>query len=284
MDSHDALGEGSQPSTQPENGTPATQAQQEQQARRWISPPQPSADGYQKNWRMTVCSYWMKGLCMRGDACGFLHKLDQQRMPVCREYARTGHCADPTCQFKHTDTDVKECNMYRLGFCVYGSHCRYKHSWAEGPPPAPKIAAAKLAELHRHRTRRQEQVKRDEEREKSREEEQAQQQQQQQVSQPNPAGWSHPPNGSLLGYPTETAGIVDGQYHSHQQQHAPLGQMRGMISGPRPPPGDPSPQSALAATQHGPMQFPSPLIYSESSGAGLPLPFLQQSNLSQITH
>lgn len=44
--------------------------------------------------------------------------------------------------------------MYRLGFCVYGAHCRYKHSWAEGPPPSPKIAAIKLAELHRHRARR----------------------------------------------------------------------------------------------------------------------------------
>lgn len=26
------------------------------------------------------------------------------------------------CAFKHTLSDVKECNMYKLGFCIYGEH------------------------------------------------------------------------------------------------------------------------------------------------------------------
>jgi len=44
--------------------------------------------------------------------------------------------------------------MYKLGFCVYGPHCRYRHTWSEEPPPSPAQAAAKLGELHRMRMRR----------------------------------------------------------------------------------------------------------------------------------
>ena len=36
----------------------------------------------------TVCTYWIKGLCMRGDACGFLHEYDKSKMPLCRSFAR----------------------------------------------------------------------------------------------------------------------------------------------------------------------------------------------------
>ena len=28
----------------------------------------------------TVCTYWLKGLCMKGDSCGFLHMFDSERM------------------------------------------------------------------------------------------------------------------------------------------------------------------------------------------------------------
>ena len=27
--------------------------------------------------------------------------------------------------------------MYKLGFCVYGAHCRYRHTRVPGPPPDP---------------------------------------------------------------------------------------------------------------------------------------------------
>ncbi|WIA36816.1 hypothetical protein OEZ86_008071 [Tetradesmus obliquus] len=28
------------------------------------------------------------------------------------------------CPFKHSLDDMKECNMYKLGFCIYGPNCR----------------------------------------------------------------------------------------------------------------------------------------------------------------
>eukprot|EP00955_Chlamydomonas_euryale_P104882 365599-Chlamydomonas_euryale.AAC.1 len=36
----------------------------------------------------TVCTYWLRGLCMKGDSCGFLHQYDQEKMPVCRNLVR----------------------------------------------------------------------------------------------------------------------------------------------------------------------------------------------------
>jgi hypothetical protein len=27
----------------------------------------------------------------------------------------------------HCTEEIKECNMYRLGFCIYGPQCRFKH-------------------------------------------------------------------------------------------------------------------------------------------------------------
>ncbi len=35
-----------------------------------------------KNFRQTVCRHWLRGLCMKGEQCGFLHQFDQNRMPM----------------------------------------------------------------------------------------------------------------------------------------------------------------------------------------------------------
>jgi cleavage and polyadenylation specificity factor subunit 4 len=82
--------------------------------------------------RQTVCTYWLRNLCMKGDACGFLHQYDQARMPVCRNFMKTGECREIDCPFKHDDDEIKECNMYKLGFCIYGPQCRYKHKKVAG--------------------------------------------------------------------------------------------------------------------------------------------------------
>ena len=57
---------------------------------------------------------------MKGDSCGFLHQFDQSRMPVCRNLLKTGVCKDVDCPYKHSTEEIKECNMYKLGFCIYG--------------------------------------------------------------------------------------------------------------------------------------------------------------------
>ena len=94
----------------------------------------------QKNYRQTVCRHWLRNLCMKGDKCGFLHQFDKERMPVCRYFAKYGECKEPDCPYKHSNDDVKECNMYKLGFCIHGPNCRYKHIRLDGPPPPPNEA------------------------------------------------------------------------------------------------------------------------------------------------
>ncbi|KAJ6724706.1 ZINC FINGER CCCH DOMAIN-CONTAINING PROTEIN 45 [Salix viminalis] len=37
-----------------------------------------------RSFRQTVWRHWLRSLCMKGDACGFLHQYDKSRMPVCR--------------------------------------------------------------------------------------------------------------------------------------------------------------------------------------------------------
>ncbi|UPQ97011.1 30-kDa cleavage and polyadenylation specificity factor 30 [Chloropicon primus] len=91
-----------------------------------------------KNFRQTVCRHWLRGLCMKGEQCGFLHQFDQSRMPICRFFAKYGVCREPECVFKHSTEEVKECNMFNLGFCIHGPLCRYKHVQRPGPPPPPE--------------------------------------------------------------------------------------------------------------------------------------------------
>ncbi|CAI5479550.1 unnamed protein product [Closterium sp. Yama58-4] len=72
----------------------------------------PPPAGFRRNYRQTVCRHWLRGLCMKGNDCGFLHQYDKSRMPVCRYFARWGECREVDCVYKHTNEDVKECNMY----------------------------------------------------------------------------------------------------------------------------------------------------------------------------
>jgi cleavage and polyadenylation specificity factor subunit 4 len=61
--------------------------------------------------RRTVCKYWLKGLCMRGESCGYLHQYDLDRMPVCHFFRAGGYCDKLDCIFKHDAEDAKECAM-----------------------------------------------------------------------------------------------------------------------------------------------------------------------------
>lgn len=56
-----------------------------------------------------------------------VHNNNNQQHPT-----TTGECKEIDCPFKHSLEDVKECNMYKLGFCIYGGHCRYKHTKSPG--------------------------------------------------------------------------------------------------------------------------------------------------------
>lgn len=90
------------------------------------SAPVPHHSG-RRSFRQTVCRHWLRSLCMKGDACGFLHQYDKSRMPVCRFFRLFGECREQDCVYKHTNEDIKECNMYKFPFlflepsffCVY---------------------------------------------------------------------------------------------------------------------------------------------------------------------
>lgn len=101
-----------------------------------------------RSYRQTVCRHWLRSLCMKGDACGFLHQYDKSRMPVCRFFRMYGECREQDCVYKHTNEDIKECNMYKLGFCPNGPDCRYRHAKLSGPPPAVEEVLQKIQQLN----------------------------------------------------------------------------------------------------------------------------------------
>ncbi|KAI4297046.1 hypothetical protein L6164_036955 [Bauhinia variegata] len=101
-----------------------------------------------RSFRQTVCRHWLRGLCMKGDSCGFLHQYDKSRMPVCRFFRLYGECREQDCVYKHTNEDIKECNMYKLGFCPNGPDCRYRHAKSPGPPPPVEEVLQKIQHLY----------------------------------------------------------------------------------------------------------------------------------------
>ncbi|GMH31051.1 hypothetical protein Nepgr_032894 [Nepenthes gracilis] len=103
--------------------------------------------GNRRSFRQTVCRHWLRSLCMKGDACGFLHQYDKSRMPVCRFFRLYGECREQDCVYKHTNEDIKECNMYKLGFCPNGPDCRYRHAKLAGPPPPVEEVLQKIQHL-----------------------------------------------------------------------------------------------------------------------------------------
>jgi len=82
---------------------------------------------FRKNFRTTVCRHWLRGLCVKGTECDFLHQFDESKMPVCRFFAKFGECKQPDCQFRHSAEGLKECNFYKMGFCYNGPYCKFRH-------------------------------------------------------------------------------------------------------------------------------------------------------------
>eukprot|EP01066_Platyproteum_vivax_P008072 Platyproteum_vivax@DN3318_c1_g1_i1.p1 len=76
-----------------------------------------------------VCRHWLKGTCMKGEQCEYLHQLDAERMPECPVQQKHGKCTDPTCFFKHTEPEEKPiCARYQCGFCPNGPLCKRRHT------------------------------------------------------------------------------------------------------------------------------------------------------------
>ncbi|XP_038021527.1 putative cleavage and polyadenylation specificity factor subunit 4-like protein isoform X1 [Anas platyrhynchos] len=80
--------------------------------------------------RAVVCKHWLRGLCKKGNGCGFLHGYDVTKRPECYFHNKFGECSIKDCPFLHVDTTVdnsRACPWYDRGFCRNGPSCKYKH-------------------------------------------------------------------------------------------------------------------------------------------------------------
>lgn len=104
-----------------------------------------NAEPKPRNYRQTVCTYWLRGLCMKGDTCGFLHQFDPERMPVCRSLLKFGVCKEPgelavppaaeTCAVALT-----MCRVPQPWFVAADPSLTAPHSW----PPRLPLPARRL--------------------------------------------------------------------------------------------------------------------------------------------
>ena len=39
-----------------------------------------------------VCIHWYRNACQKGDQCGYLHRFDPEKMPVCTFFIKYGQC------------------------------------------------------------------------------------------------------------------------------------------------------------------------------------------------
>lgn len=113
------------------------------------APPGMSLNKLEEKFRTVVCRHWLRGLCMKGESCEFLHQYDTERMPLCRWGTK---CTIPDCPYRHVAEDEKpQCVFYQQGFCIHGLHCKYRH-FKLPPEKRPKIADFSLgiAQKGRH--------------------------------------------------------------------------------------------------------------------------------------
>ena len=64
----------------------------------------------------------VKGLCMKGDLCNYMHQMDPDRMPECEAFNATGRCYDPDCMFRHVEQqDRQVCRKETNGYYEFGA-------------------------------------------------------------------------------------------------------------------------------------------------------------------
>eukprot|EP01053_Blabericola_migrator_P009952 Blabericola_migrator_1__9951@NODE_54_length_16124_cov_113_894563_g50_i0_p5_GENE_NODE_54_length_16124_cov_113_894563_g50_i0NODE_54_length_16124_cov_113_894563_g50_i0_p5_ORF_typecomplete_len492_score65_62YTH/PF04146_15/7_2e03YTH/PF04146_15/2_9e34Torus/PF16131_5/6_4e07Torus/PF16131_5/0_42zfCCCH_3/PF15663_5/1_4e06zfCCCH_3/PF15663_5/1_6zf_CCCH_4/PF18345_1/1_1e08zf_CCCH_4/PF18345_1/9_5e03zf_CCCH_4/PF18345_1/3_5e03zf_CCCH_4/PF18345_1/8_7e03zfCCCH/PF00642_24/4_7e05zfCCCH/PF00642_24/2_2e02zfCCCH/PF00642_ len=103
-----------------------------------------------KHTHQVVCRHWLRGMCIKGDSCDFLHIFDPSRMPPCRQYGKHGRCAEHeqgTCPLRHDDMNIATpegpvaaadmtasrhssnvvCIQYLFGYCQSGPFCAQRH-------------------------------------------------------------------------------------------------------------------------------------------------------------
>lgn len=84
-----------------------------------------------------VCKHWLRGACVNGENCLFLHEYDHRFVPQCVFFETLGDCTNPECPFLHSrpEEKVPECAAYRRGFCPLGPQCSLRHQHKETACP-----------------------------------------------------------------------------------------------------------------------------------------------------
>mmetsp|Transcript_15501 Transcript_15501/g.21705 ORF Transcript_15501/g.21705 Transcript_15501/m.21705 type:complete len:254 (+) Transcript_15501:67-828(+) len=76
-----------------------------------------------------VCKHWLRGLCKKADRCNFLHEYDMSKMQPCIFFVQEGECNNKDCYFLHLrpEDKITDCKWYDSGFCRHGPKCRKRH-------------------------------------------------------------------------------------------------------------------------------------------------------------
>mmetsp|Transcript_6155 Transcript_6155/g.9583 ORF Transcript_6155/g.9583 Transcript_6155/m.9583 type:complete len:143 (-) Transcript_6155:441-869(-) len=71
-----------------------------------------------------VCKHWLRGLCKKADRCNFLHEYDMSKMQPCIFFVQEGECNNKDCYFLHLrpEDKITDCKWYDSGFCRHGTH------------------------------------------------------------------------------------------------------------------------------------------------------------------
>jgi hypothetical protein len=79
--------------------------------------------------RDQVCKYFLlHGYCYKGPTCSYLHSINNEKVPYCKNQTINSKCSNPKCKFNHNiPLSTKECVFYKEGFCKYGKFCKFKH-------------------------------------------------------------------------------------------------------------------------------------------------------------
>lgn len=103
----------------------------------------------------TICNYWLKGKCTKGDKCPYKHTKDESvDIPVCR-YAISGKCKNgDDCPFSHDLKRVK-CMYFKYGSCDKGEECPYSHDFEPLSVKIAKRTADDIAELAAENAKRE---------------------------------------------------------------------------------------------------------------------------------
>ena len=93
---------------------------------------------------LTVCKHYLRGLCIMGKNCEFLHEYDLRKFPECWWWGTYGFCsAGDECLYWHPRERKRDCEDYERGFCRLGERraglfemkgaMLIKWNWMTGP-------------------------------------------------------------------------------------------------------------------------------------------------------